>query len=161
MSVLWSLLNFNFLVQCLFAGNAYFCIHKYSRTSCKQTPKMWKLFFLIPSRCSLYGQTISLLFTLPRPNLIRGNWESLHAQANSRIIEQVKIWNWKQWKKKLYQINAVEPWLTYYIVGPLKIKIVFHIIFYLQSCIFFYIQFSAQVQCLLIYECRLQLESSL
>ena len=64
-------------------------------------------------------------------------------------------------KKKLYQINAVEPWLTYYIVGPLKIKIVFHIIFYLQSCIFFYIQFNAQVQCLLIYECRLQLESLL
>ena len=64
-------------------------------------------------------------------------------------------------KKKLYQINAVEPWLTYYIVGPLKIEIVFHIIFYLQSCIFFYIQFNAQVQCLLIYECRLQLESSL
>ena len=55
-------------------------------------------------------------------------------------------------KKKHYQINALEPWLTYYIVRPLKIKIIFHIIFYLQSWIFFYIQFNAQVHCLLIYE---------
>jgi len=55
-------------------------------------------------------------------------------------------------KKKRYQINAFEPWLTYYIVRPLKIKIIFHIIFYLQSCIFFYIQVNAQVHCLLVYE---------
>ena len=40
-------------------------------------------------------------------------------------------------KKKLYQINAFEPWLTYYIMGPLKIKIVFHIIFTCKVASFF------------------------
>ena len=91
-------------MQCLFAGNAYFRIHKYSRTSRKQTPKIWKLFDVAYiGKLSLY----SLHFLNPSQSEVteRACMLRLIQESQNRLKFEIE----NNEKKKLYQINAVEP----------------------------------------------------